>query len=146
MRRLLLVPVLILATVLGFAPPAHAAPAPPFPLHGHCTVAGRLFLFTAFIRYTDEASSKYVIHRVSWSTQPSFKPSQLGVYIRKNSGGNTRVQVWGGTTGSLRDVGATGDTGSPWGTTQYSVNTNRGVFARVYLNPDATCAIPVMSV
>jgi hypothetical protein len=145
MRRLVLVPLIVLVSMLGFAPPAHAATVIG-PLRTTCRVDGKLVLFWAYANYPTSNYSTFTVHRVAWSTEPSFKPSRVVISVRKANGNGEVVRIWGGTPTSLRDVGATGDTGAPWGTKRYSTTSYVGIFARFYLNGNQNCVTPVINV
>jgi hypothetical protein len=146
MRRLLLVPLIVLATVLGFSPPAQAAASVVGPLSSTCRVGGKLVIFAAWVRYPTSAYSSFSVYRVRWSTEPSFRPSRVAISVRKTNGDTPLVRAWGGSQSTPADVGATGLTGENWGTTQYSTRTHLGVFARFYLNGSSSCATPVINV
>ncbi|MCY1145637.1 hypothetical protein OWR29_47195 [Actinoplanes sp. Pm04-4] len=145
MRKLLLIPLLVLASVLAFAPPALAAEVVG-PLRSTCRVNGKLVLFWTYAYYPTSDYKSFTVHRVAWSTQPSFKPSRVVISVKKSNGKGEVVRIWGGAATSLRDVGATGDTGAPWGTKRYSTSAYVGIFARFYLNGSKSCVTPVINV
>ncbi|MCO8270522.1 hypothetical protein M1L60_07920 [Actinoplanes sp. TRM 88003] len=147
MRRLALVPIIALAATLGLAVPAQAATVVG-PLHAQCRIGARLILFRSWVSYPTPNYSSFTVYRVAWGTEPSFRPSRVAISVRKTNGDSPLVRAWGASQSTLADVGATGDTGSPWGTTQYPTSTYAGVFARFYLNgrSDGACSTPVINV
>ena len=147
MRRLVLVPIIVLTATLGLAVPAQAATVVG-PLRIECNIGARTVLFRAWVSYPTADWSTFTVHRVAWGTEPSFRPSRVAISVRKTNGDSPLVRAWGASQSTLADVGATGNTGPAWGTTRYSTSTHVGVFARFYLTgrADGTCATPVINV
>src|SRR5687768_11951628 len=135
LHRLALSIGLTIAAVFTLAPPAHAAVVTG-PFRRYCTVDGRRVAFDFWLEY--QSSNSFSVYRVKWNTG-GFRPSRLVISLRQSADITPIVRAWGGSARTLRDVGATGDTGGNWGTTGYWVQAYQGIFARVYLNADKWC-------
>jgi hypothetical protein len=137
LKRLLLTAALVLATVAGFAPPAHADVGGPYRVR--CTVHHREVNFDIWIDFVSD--TRFRVDRFNWDTRypDGFTPSRLVLSLKAITGDRPVIRAWGGSASTLHDVATFDRYGPNLETITHRYDFYDGVYARVYLNEDEYC-------